>query len=190
MTAQPSGRAKFGWVKFRRRWRGFARFWNAHPALPLGTAAVGVALLVAAVKFGPRGPDSTNPGQTEIVGWGELALILGAPMAIVGLISSLLRFGPAETRADRIKRLTAALQESMTIIAQINSEIEEGAQRLSELEEQTAVQQELAKLTQQEAAAVREALKGELGRERRRSLVRDVVLLLLGAVLTYLLTRL
>ena len=77
----------------------------------------------------------------------------------------------------------------MRIISQINSEMAEGDIRLRELEHETALQEQLANLTAREAAAVREALKSELGKERRRSLKRDLAMVLLGAVLTYALGR-
>jgi hypothetical protein len=77
----------------------------------------------------------------------------------------------------------------MRIIAQINSEMAEGAERLAGLERQTALQQDLAQLTRREAAAVREALKAELGRERRRTLARDLAMVFLGAALSYVLAR-
>src|SRR5213592_1830898 len=107
----------------RRRWRRVRQFWIDHIWLPVATTVVGIAGLVAVLNLAPTRPDPANPGQTEIYGWGSLGAFVAAVMIALGLASLLLTYRSGESRADRIKRLTTALDESMRIIAEINSEM-------------------------------------------------------------------
>jgi hypothetical protein len=172
----------------RRRGRTVLHFWFAHIWLAVATTVIGVALLVVVDRLAPSRPDPTVPGQVDIYGWGTPGEAIGIALTVLGVASLILWLGSRSegSRAERIKRLTTALEESVRIIAEINSEVALGQERLADLEKETAVQQQLAKLTGAEAAAVREALKTELGLERRRSLPRDLALVLLGVGLGYI----
>jgi uncharacterized membrane protein YhaH (DUF805 family) len=175
--------------RLKQGWYRLLRFWVAHLALPITTIVVGVATAIAIDSMAPQRPDPTKPGQTQIYGWWAVALLVAVFIVVLGVVTLGMRWQSGENRAQRIQRLSNALQESVQVIAQMNNEIELGAMRLADLEKQTSVHEELAKLTSTEADAVREALKAELGRERRRSLVRDFGMVALGAALSYFLTR-
>jgi uncharacterized membrane protein len=176
--------------RLRQGWYKFLRYWVAHIALSITTIVVGVAAVIAINSNAPRRPDPENPGQTGIYGWWLFAVLVAIVIVVLAIITLAMRWSSSpENRAKRIERLSNALKESMRVISEINREIELGVTRLADLEKQTAVHEELAKLTTPEADAVREALKAELGRERRRSLVRDLGMVALGAVLSYFLTR-
>jgi uncharacterized membrane protein len=178
------------WDSLRRRGRRLVRYWLDHIALPFATTVVGVAALVLLVNLAPSRLDAAT-GEKELYGWGNVALIVAIVVTALGVATlvTALQARHGETRAERVQRLTKALQEATQAIAEINTEMEDGARRLAELESQTEVQRDLANLSEREAAAVRDTLRRELGRERRRSLFRDLVMVLLGAVLSYVLTR-
>ena len=179
----------------RRRVRDWTQtlvdFGDKHIWLPIGTTLLSLIALIVVVNFAPSRPDPRNPGETHYYGWGHVALPVVISVFVLCILYLFLVFQArhGETRAERIKRLTKALEEAMQAITQIQTEIEDGALRLQELEEKTNLQRELSQLSESEAAAVREALGAELSRDRRRSLLRDLVLVLLGAALSYFLTR-
>jgi hypothetical protein len=172
----------------RRRARAAFKYWMAHRILQIAALAIGIVGVVLIAAFGPTQPDPAHPRQDELTGWATGAVVVLASLSVLGLVS-LIEGSKSRDRQKRIERLTAALDESMRVIAQINSEMAEGRERLAELERQTNVNEELAKLSGKEAAAVRSALSGELALERRRSLWRDLLMVLLGAALSYMATR-
>ena len=139
------------------------------------------------LNFAPRRPSTETPGETVIYGWGLTVAILASVLALMGFVLLVTR--SQGSRAQRIERLGNALQEAERIIAEINREMREGADRLAHLERQTAMHEELAELSSEKAAAIRAALKAELGQERQRSLWRDLALVLLGALLAFLQQR-
>lgn len=167
-------------------WRGLrtaGRFYAAHIWLPIGSLVIAVVLLVFIDTFAPE-------GNREASGWWDFAVAAAAILAVLGVVALVLRLEARETRAQKVERLTRALQEAARTISQINAEMEDGERRLKELQQQTSVQQELANLSTAQSSAIQEALKGELGRERQRSLMRDLVMVALGAVGSFVLTRL
>jgi hypothetical protein len=115
-----------------RRWRALLRFWVAHLWLGLASLALGVAGVVAVAVLAPERPDPANPGKTQIYGWGLAAALLCVVPIMVGILSLVAR--TRESRLQRIERLGSALQEAERIIAEINRDMKEGAERLAELE--------------------------------------------------------
>jgi hypothetical protein len=174
----------------RRGLKKARRFFSDHLAIPIGVTTVGGAALLVVLIAAPSRVDPAS-GDSEIYGWGGPALLLALLVTAAGVVTLVLglQHRQSDTRAERVQRLSTALREAMQIIREITGEMEEGRQRLDELERQTDLQRELANLTVPEATAVREALQAELGRERRRSLWRDVMMVILGAGLSYLLAR-
>lgn len=171
------------WASLRRGLRIAGRFYVAHILLPVVTLILAIALIVFIDIFAPEGPGDPD-------GWWDVAVLVAIGLASSGLVGLIFRLeAGGESRTKKIERLTQALKEAAQAIAQISAEMEDGERRLRELEQQTSIQQQLANLTGSQSAAIREALKGELSRERRRSLMRDLVMLVLGAVTSFLLTR-
>jgi hypothetical protein len=179
--------------RLRRVSRRFRAFWLAHIWLAFVTIAVGVAGIIAVAAVAPRQPDPDNPGEQTIYGWYVLLLVLMIVLIAGGIVSIVSKYS-RESRPERIQRLSSALREAESIIASINRDMEEGAERLAELEARTAMHEELADLSSEKAAAIRGAIAAELGVERRRGLWRDSLFTLLGALLgagfTFLLERL
>jgi hypothetical protein len=175
------------WSLIRRNGQRSWNFFLTHRSLPIAVTVLGIVGLVVVVNFAPSAvrPD----GSEEYLGWGNWVFVPSLLLVAIGAAATILSFKTQESRAERIERLTKALDESMRIIGQITTEMAEGEARLRELEHQTALQEQLAKLSASEATAIREALKSELGRERRRSLFRDLALVVLGAALTYVVGR-
>jgi hypothetical protein len=174
------------WASIRRGLRAAVRFYVGHILLPIGTTLIAIGLFVWIQNVAPQ--DAS--GET-IGGWWSLAALGALVLGVVGLVALVSRLqGGRETRAQKIQRLTKALNEATQAIAQISAEMEDGAHRLRELERQTSIQKELANLSATESAAVRDALKGELSRERRRGLMRDLFMVVLGAAISLGLTRL
>jgi hypothetical protein len=60
---------------------------------------------------------------------------------------------------------------------------------LEELERRTDTHRELAALSESEAEAVRDAVRDEFRRFDRRGVLRDVVIFLLGALITFGITE-
>ena len=58
-------------VWIRKHARRTLRFWLAYRSLPITTAILGLAGLIAVVNFAPSRPDPTNPGSTQYLGWGN-----------------------------------------------------------------------------------------------------------------------
>ena len=174
------------WASIRRGLRTAGRFYRAHTLLPIATLILGVGLVVLITIIAPN-----PPGEGGAGGWWVTGLIAAILLAVAGFAGLVVRSGSkGETRAQKIGRLTRALNEASQAIAQITTEMEDGEYRLRELEKQTSVQQQLANLSTPQAEAIREALKGELGRESRKGLMRDLVFLVVGLIGGLVLTRL
>lgn len=173
--------------ELRRRGRAFSNYLLRHVWPALASMAVGMAGVILTLNLAPRRPSTETPGETTVYGWGLALGILGVLLVVLGFVVLVTR--SRGSRAQRIERLGNALQEAEGIIAEINREMREGADRLAKLERQTAMHEELAELSSEKAAAIRDALKAELGHERQRSLWRDLALVLLGAVLAFLQQR-
>jgi hypothetical protein len=141
-----------------------------------------------AVGFGSAISDyETSPSTTqhfaptadypngEIVNWNphgwEIAIfVVGLIVGLFGLVCLFgwfnNRFARRATRAERIDRLSSALKEALETIGAIQAEVEQGQKTLEKLESEIAANQGLAQLTETEASAVKEILRGEFRRER------------------------
>ena len=162
------------------------RFFQSLPSKPwialaiLATGALGAAL----TGVFTTSPDRRHPGVTNIPGWALGLIAVFALVAVVGLLAlsewdRRRRFTRGD-RQERVKRLTNSLNEALTAIQAIQAEIAEGQRILERLENETRAQKELAKLTKNEAAAVEDTLTRLL---RRSGIIRDLVIMLLGALI-------
>ena len=90
-------------------------------------------------------------------------------------------------RREQIRRLTESLNESLVAIHAITAEIDQGQQILVKLERELADKKHAAALTSAEAEAVGHLIQQEPRRERRPTLIRDVLLTFIGVVIGLLL---
>ncbi len=128
----------------------------------------------------------------NLFGWAIAVLI----MSILVLILGIAILGEwidrskwrREDRAQRIESLTTSLKDALSLIDTIREEIEEGEEALRKIQTRAAYAKEIAKLTEEEAAAVRSVLRDEFRIQGRSSLNRNIVLsglfFCLGVVVT------
>jgi septal ring factor EnvC (AmiA/AmiB activator) len=90
---------------------------------------------------------------------------------------------PVEGRRQRIERLQRSLRESMTLLSELDRDITAGQERAAELQRQIDHNAELAKLTQEQADAMRDLMSDvvgtNLGRSERRAFWQQFALNLL-----------
>jgi septal ring factor EnvC (AmiA/AmiB activator) len=89
--------------------------------------------------------------------------------------------------AQGIRKLAESLKDATIAVDAIRSEIEEGQRVLEKLEQDLAARRHASKLSEEEAASITYLLQQELARERRPAVLRDLVFLILGAGLGWLL---
>ena len=99
-----------------------------------------------------------------------LAVITGMLLSLFGsgLLIPLER-GKEETTENRIRRLTASLQEAAQLIDNIESEITARSVLAENLQKDIETYNKLVELKKPEVEAVAQLLRGELKREGRRS---------------------
>jgi len=166
----------------------------AHPwsALILAGAGGGVVALIA--LFGPRERSATRGATTTTTTTvptasrgGGLVLAWALPVIIVGVmlvIAALFIYGECDKRrrwrtgdrGARIEALSRSLQDALTLIDTVRRDIDRGEGALKELERQSRYQQEIGKLSAEEAAAVRELVREEFRNEGKTSLRRDITI--------------
>ena len=90
--------------------------------------------------------------------------------------------------AQRVKTLTASLGESVTLIGQMQAEIEARQALIDELAANSKTYKKLMELDQDEIEAVIQVLRSELSHENKKSfkidLIKDVGLFLLGVAIS------
>ena len=79
------------------------------------------------------------------------------------------KLGKGETTEDRIRRLTASLQEAAQLINNIESEMTARSVLAEKLQKDIETYNKLVELKKPEVEAVAQLLRGELKREGRRS---------------------
>jgi hypothetical protein len=94
---------------------------------------------------------------------------------------------PGEERKRRIERLTDSLRESASLLTELESDIAFGQSQAAQLDEEISKNTELAKLSREQASAVRDAMGdivGEVVRESDRKAFWQQLLvqIVLGAI--------
>jgi hypothetical protein len=99
----------------------------------------------------------------------------------------------AQSLKEKITNLTMALQDSATLISQIEIEINERRSLVEKLEGDAKRYNEIAKLKQSEVEAVAQVLRGDIQRENRKSfwqqLTINFLFFLLGVIMTIVLSQ-
>ena len=131
------------------------------------------------------------PTSTDLSPWATVGVIVCIAISAVGLAAILewdrrRKFAGGDRR-EQIRRLTESLNESLVAINAITAEIDQGQQILVKLERELADKKHAAALTSAEAEAVGHLIQQELRRERRLTLIRDVLLTFIGVVIGLLL---
>jgi hypothetical protein len=159
----------------------------------------GIALAVISTNLPPASvahfaPTADNPSgvvttQSEIAG---VLLAIGLLLAIAGtLIFGLwaeMRSTKPERRSAQIEKLTAALKDALKMIDAIEADVRAGQRTLSDLESRTEFQQQLARMSAEEAAAVRELVHAEFGHDRKTAVLIQIIIATLFFGLGVLLT--
>ena len=160
--------------------------------MALGTAGGILAYARSGRPGGPTHQEVVTRGGTQHPGWSTAVLILAIAVAVVVLLALLARLGDdtsdAARRAERVARLTAALSEAMIAIGSIQREVGDGQAMLSHLEAEIRDNRQLAELTSEQAAAVRELVRAETGRGTRATIVIGLVSFIGGVGLSWYLT--
>ena len=156
----------------------------------LGLLLAGVVLVWITRAFGSK-PDSITPHTRDLYGWGWALVVLVALLCVLSLVAfsqwdSRRRFMGGDRR-EQIKRLTTSLDEALNAIDAIRAQIDEDQHALDALESDLAARQEAARFSAEQIDAVTHLLRAESKRERRRSIVRDLALTLLGVLIGTLL---
>jgi hypothetical protein len=169
---------------------------------PVGLVGLGLIALVNeispshTIKVTPTALSPTTSVSINDLGTrGTFGLWVGVSLAAIGFIVFALwlsqRQYDASNRQSQIAALTNSLHNAMGIIASINAEVEEGERVLIELQSRTADQKELAKLTKEEAEAVRNLVGTEIRGERRFALTAQVIVgIVAGIIAGFLLAHL
>lgn len=155
--------------------------------LPLAAVVVGGVTMMGLLIFVPA--ESPGSGPPE---WAQVVLVISVVLlaggAVVHADTSKRRRMLSGDRAARIHDLTRSLEDALSMIAAIRAEVEEGEAALRDLQARSEYQQQVATLSEEQAAAVRVLLKDELSRSEKSSLRRDLVIaaasLILGSGIT------
>jgi len=81
-----------------------------------------------------------------------------------------------ETSSERIDRLSKALKESMSLIDEVEKEIQQRHAVVKRLQDDVNRYEELSKLKGSEVEAITQTLRGELRREGSKSLLHSVLI--------------
>jgi vacuolar-type H+-ATPase subunit I/STV1 len=96
-----------------------------------------------------------------------------------------------ETLEERIKQLTSSLEDISKVIGDVEKAVEERRELARKLEQDVRTYNNIITLKKDEVEAVAQLLRGELKKEERRGLLRDilinVVFFMLGLVASYFL---
>jgi hypothetical protein len=97
---------------------------------------------------------------------------------------------PSERRRKRIRDLRRSLRESTRLLAELEEDVTTGQARAEQLRDQIQRDEELAKLTHEQAQAMRSLVAEQLGASSRRAFWQQVaigaVFFLLGSGFTML----
>jgi hypothetical protein len=150
---------------------------------------IGIGLIILVNEISPSHvvrvtPTAQSLATTERINdlgrLGFTGLWVGIALAVVGVIAFALwldqRYYRAMSRPAQIQTLTRSLTTAMNVIASINSEVQEGQRVLAELESRTATAEVLAKLSEDQAEAVQNAIDTTIRGERRFALTSQVVI--------------
>ncbi|MCG8345630.1 MAG: hypothetical protein MI685_10815 [Chlorobiales bacterium] len=113
--------------------------------------------------------------------WGGILSLAG--QWISQIIKKLLRKGEEETIQDRVNRLTKSLEESVSLIGNIETEIKARSKLAKQLEEDINRYNKLVELKKPEVDAITQLLRGELAREGRSTFWKGVTINFLFFVL-------
>lgn len=95
------------WSLIRRNGQRSWNFLLTHRSLPIAVTVLGIVGLVVVVNFAPSAvrPD----GSEEYLGWGNWVFVPSLLLVAIGAAATILSFKTQESRAERIERLTKAL---------------------------------------------------------------------------------
>jgi len=152
----------------------------------------GAILISAALAWGETG--TAPDGTTLYAPWAGVALVVGG-FLVVGALAGLAEAAArqkmtGESRQEQVRILTQSLESALLAVETIKTQIEEGDRALAELEHRMDTSRVLSRLSESEAAAVRDALNTEFRIFSRRSYWRDTAFLVVGAALAYGVDRL
>ena len=121
--------------------------------------------------------------------------VLGAILAVVAQLYERLRERKKkeETIEDRINTLTTSLRDASRIVSQVEEEIADRQQLVQRLQKDAETYNKVASLNKGDVEAVAQVLRGELKKDDRRKLFRDILLnfvfFMLGLAASFFLLR-